>query len=162
MAQRGYLLSQVVLFDDDGRPHELDQLAASDHPFSPFDQGREHIECTRTQGHRFAIDLEAALRRPQFEAAEAVRRVGHAGPGAPSLTQARITAFHTRFIAQKVLAKDTCLTPAAALDIDHRRTDMTRNINETRVQVDEASFLRLKGAKGHAVICLEGSLWVTP
>ena len=38
---------------------------------------------------------------------------------------------------------------------------MTANVDQARVQLDQAQFLHLVDAAGTTVVCLEGSLWIT-
>ncbi len=83
LAQRGHLDLEVVLLDDDRRPHPFDQLALGHQLPGPLDQRHQHVERARAQARRFAVDQQALLRGLQQEAAEAVvgggRIRGHAG-----------------------------------------------------------------------------------
>jgi hypothetical protein len=69
---------EVVLLDHQTGPGELEQLLLCDDAITVFNQGKQHIERSRTEADRLVIDKHAALRRPDGHVTKAqFVRVGH-------------------------------------------------------------------------------------
>lgn len=71
LAQRGDLHFQVVLLDDQPRPHDVKQLAFGHDPVAAFDQGHQQVECTGAQEGRLAVDGQRPFSHTQLESVEA-------------------------------------------------------------------------------------------
>ena len=77
LAQGGDLHLQVVLFDDEARPREVEQLLLGDQLAGAFGERHEHVERACADRDRSAADNEAALHGLQHEGIEAEGVGGH-------------------------------------------------------------------------------------
>jgi hypothetical protein len=63
---------QVVLFDDESGPDQIEQLVLCHHAIASFDQCRQHVERARAQGCWMAADQQLARGGLDLDVAEAV------------------------------------------------------------------------------------------
>ena len=72
LAQRPHLHLQVVVGDDESRPHDLEQLIAADRAIAPLDQREQKVEGSLAERCLLAVDPQRAPRRIDAKAAERV------------------------------------------------------------------------------------------
>ncbi len=69
---------QVVLFNHQTRPDEVEQLVLANHTLAPFDQREQQVEGTRSESGLLTVNQQLALGGANFDAAEAITP-GHRG-----------------------------------------------------------------------------------